>query len=329
MNKRNILLLLSLSVACIFSSCEFVIKKHKLEYTEPSLYIDGDVCFGSYNDTLFSSETEFVFGQTHFFADTTYEEKEKGVKKSAYITINNGEPYYLQKAENVDNSFLCNIPLEKLPNQLDTLRLYASHSNFDEVATAYTVVPNIPIVTVKECIDDGKSFNLNFSLDFEERDKMHQFYAIIHAEVLYDVLNRYDTIPYTMSCKGFEFNDKRISLDIDNDYLDIIYGEDNYYWYLPFLVQQVTDKWGWPYDFNLKFYIHNDDYYIDQFLGLNKLVIDVEVYSYDAYLRLKTKNYYSDMLFSEPVQTYNNVNNGKGAFGVVYKKKYEFDLKEK
>ena len=318
MKKRNIVIL-SL-VVCILSACEFVIKNNRLEYQEPSLYIRGNVQYGSFNDSLYSTSSNFVFGQTHFFSDTTYMDKEDGVTKSAYITINNGDPLYLKN--NTNSSFVCDIPVDKLPHHLDTLRLFASHSNFDEVATAYTIVPNKPIITVTNVTVRDEAVNVEFSLDFEERSRMHQFYVKLRPELYFDVMNPDSTI-YTDHESLFEYNDMRLTLEDDDDIFSGFY-DDNYRNYLYFLVQQITDKWGWPYNFKISFYKSSWLYKYEDF---NKIVFKLDLCSYDAYMREKTNNYYSDMLFSEPVQTYNNVVNGKGCFGVVYTETFEYDSK--
>lgn len=305
-------------VLCVFlcTSCEFVITKYKLKYTEPELYISGMVSYGAVNDSVYSVPSQFVFGQTHFFVDTTFEEKEQNVSKSAYITINNGEPEYLVAGKK--NIYVeCNLPIDKLPNQLDTLRLFASHSNFDEVAYAFTVVPNYPIIDVDKVDVNEDEIQVTFNLDFEKKEKMHQFFISIVPVIYYEYMVS-DTSTKQYMDNMFDFEDKRLTLENDDEFGD--YFEDNKRSELSFLVQQITDKYGWPFEFNINFDLRND-----YNVKVNKISFAVKVYSYEAYKQIYSYYDYSFYeFFSEPIQTYDNVENGKGCFGVVYSKTIDY-----
>lgn len=305
-------------VLCVFlcSSCEFVISKYKLEYTEPELYISGIVNYGFVNDSVFSNPSGFVFGQTHFFADTNYEKKEQNVSKSVYITINNDKPKYLNVTKN-ENIFECLLPIEKLPDQLDTLRLFATHSNFDEVASAFTVVPNYPIIDVNKVKVNKDGIQVTFNLDFEKKEKMHQFFVRIVPAIYYEYIvsdtNTMDRIDYM-----FEYEDKRLTME-DNDEFGDFFDEDERS-ELPFLVQQITDKYGWPFEFKIKFDLRND-----YKVKVNKISFFVHVFSYEAYMYNYSYNHYDFLeFFSEPIQSYDNVDNGKGCFGVAFSKTIDY-----
>ena len=332
--RKHIFISIALAVSCLFLSCE-----EELEFSDkistPKLVLNSLLTPGS-TVRVHLSESGFLLVDPESFnlvsdADVYIYKDNERIEKLHYI----GDGFYDTR--------------DFTPSAGDVLKITASNSKYSEVTAETFVVDSVPVESVgysnfreerylydsSQTLVDGKvveriyTYQISeyFDLDvrFSDPAEEDNYYRLVLYGISY--YNNYKVVETPTS---FNINDVLAGTtgnwggrwDVDND--------DRYNEFTDGILngKEISLKIPVPYS---RYYQDVDgngniinEYTHDETQSAERihfeLRVDLQSISRDYYLYLKSR-YASESsadfggLFSEPVQVYNNINNGLGIFG--------------